>query len=242
VSVRSITATAETLEDVADGAPVPTVIADLARALDSLPPERRRLPLLVSVGRLHPVKGMDRFASAWASYPWLRDRFNAVIIGGRLDVPDRDEAAVLAAVDKHRMPTSGLILLGNRPHRDALLIPRAAADGVACLIPGAGVYVCASAKEEFGLAVPEAIASGLRVVAPAHGGPPTYIADKVTGLVCDTGSVKELAKAILRASELPLDTDEVRQARNHIAEDITLERTAADLIAVYQATIEKQAA
>lgn len=242
VSVRSITATAKTLAGVAGGAPVPSVIADLARALGGLPPERRRLPLLVSVGRLHPVKGMDRFVTAWATDPRLRDRFNAVIVGGSLNAPDAEEAAVLAALDEYRTPGSGLILLGHRPHKDALLILRAAADGVTGLIPGSGVYVCASTKEEFGLAVLEAIASGLPVVAPAHGGPPTYISNGATGLVCDTGSVEELAKAILRASELPRDTGEVRQARNHIAENLTLERTAADLIAVYRATITKRAA
>lgn len=108
---------------------------------------------------------MDRLVQAWAQYPRRRDRFNAVVIGGRLDAPDPDEAAVLAALGKHSTPASGLILLGNRPYRDALLVLRAAVGGVAGLIPGAGVHACASAEEEFGLAVLEAIASGLRVVA-----------------------------------------------------------------------------
>ena len=242
VSVRAITEAAQKLGAVAGGAPVPAVLADLARALDGLPPERRQLPLLVSVGRLHPVKGMDRFVSAWANCPRLKDRFNAVIIGGSLSAPDADEAAVLAALGQHRTPDSGLILLGNRPHSDALLILRAAADGVTGLIPGSAVYICASAKEEFGLAVLEAIASGLRVVAPALGGPATYIADGATGFVCDTTSVEDLAKAIASAADLPLDTGAVRRARDQITGDLTLERTAADLIAVYQATVTKRAA
>jgi len=242
VSIRSITATAETLERVAEGAAAPEVVTELARALDALPPERRRLPLLVSVGRLHQVKGMDRFVSAWDGCPALRARFNAVIIGGSLDAPDPDEASVLAALRAHGGPASGLILLGNRSHADTLVLLRAVADGVGDLIPRGGVYVCASAKEEFGLAILEAIASGLPVVAPADGGPPTYIADGVTGIVCDTSSVQELAVAILRAAALPPDAADARWARKHLAEDLTLERTAAHLTVVYRDATRQRAA
>jgi len=47
-----------------------------------IPPSRRELPLLVSVGRFNPVKGMDRVVSAWATSESLHDTCNLVIIGG----------------------------------------------------------------------------------------------------------------------------------------------------------------
>jgi hypothetical protein len=47
--------------------------------------------------------------------------------------------------------------------------------------PG-GVYVDGALKEEFGLAVLEAMAAGLPVVAPSTGGPSTYVDDGDTGV------------------------------------------------------------
>ena len=56
-----------------------------------------------------------------------------------------------------------------------------------------GIYVSASLKEEFGMAILEAMASGLVVVAPDGGGPATYVADGVTGILADTTSPAALA-------------------------------------------------
>ena len=47
----------------------------------------------------------------------------------------------------------------------------------------------AAAKEEFGLAIVEALGAGLTVVAPDVGGPATYVADGDTGVLADTRSV-----------------------------------------------------
>ena len=58
----------------------------------------------------------------------------------------------------------------------------------AALIAPGGVYVCGSLKEEFGLALIEALAAGLVVVGPDGGGPATYIEDGVTGFLVDTRS------------------------------------------------------
>ena len=54
--------------------------------------------------------------------------------------------------------------------------------------------MCSSLKEEFGLALLEALASGLVVVGPAAGGPATYIEDGVTGVLVDTRRPAEVAR------------------------------------------------
>lgn len=117
VNVRSIAATAETLEDAAGGAPVPAVLTDLAQAPGALPPEPRHLPLLGSAGRLHPVKGMDRFAKAWARHPGLKDRFNAVIVGHSLDAPEPDKAAVPRRTSRAAPARRRQHQAAPRPHR-----------------------------------------------------------------------------------------------------------------------------
>ena len=52
----------------------PEAIAELRALLEELPAERRGLPLLVSVGRLHRVKGMATLVEAWATGPLRRPR------------------------------------------------------------------------------------------------------------------------------------------------------------------------
>ena len=65
-----------------------------------------------------------------------------------------------------------------------------------CGLPGltgrGGVYVCASVKEEFGIALLEAMATGLMVVAPDGGGPATYVQDGVTGVLTQTWDAARL--------------------------------------------------
>lgn len=46
-----------------------SALRELSAVLDQLPPNRRGLPLAVSVGRLSPVKGMATLASTWLTYP-----------------------------------------------------------------------------------------------------------------------------------------------------------------------------
>ncbi|WP_068212334.1 glycosyltransferase, partial [Rathayibacter tanaceti] len=54
-------------------------LAALDRVLAELPEERRGLPLLLSVGRLHRVKGMAALAEAWAADPALHARANLLL-------------------------------------------------------------------------------------------------------------------------------------------------------------------
>ena len=55
--------------EAASGSAEPNVWRDLRRAVETLPAERAGLPLLISVGRFHRVKGFDRFLEAWAGRP-----------------------------------------------------------------------------------------------------------------------------------------------------------------------------
>ena len=65
--------------------------------------------------------------------------------------------------------------IGRTPTLPQLL--RAAAHGIPGVAGAGGVYACPSRKEEFGLALLEALAAGLSVVGPDRGGPPTYVED-----------------------------------------------------------------
>ena len=73
------------------------------------------------------------------------------------------------------------------------------------------------------------MASGLVVVAPAGGGPPTYVEEAVTGVLADTADPDSLAAAVTRALALARDAE--AQARADSARDGVRERFGIDTMA-----------
>jgi glycosyltransferase involved in cell wall biosynthesis len=209
------------------------VFADLA---SGIPNDRRDLPLLVSVGRLNPVKGMDRVVAAWAADPLLHERFNLVIVGGDLENPSPTERSVLETIDRlvpaGDVRRTGLQLLGGRPRADVARLLVSAARGLAGCWAAGGVYVDGAWKEEFGLAVIEALAAGLVVVAPSTGGPPTYIDDGDIGVLVDPNA--DLGDAIIRAFGLVERPGRAGRARRLIEQRYSVETMAERLAALYR--------
>ncbi|KQU70452.1 glycosyltransferase [Phycicoccus sp. Root101] len=201
----------------AGGGPTGAALAELDALLVQLPAARRGLPLLVTVGRLNRVKGMATLVETWHADPALRARSNLLVVGGDLDDPSAEEAAELARIEavvpRAAAVRHGLLLPGHRPHATVAAWLAATRHGRGSLAAPAGVYVSASLKEEFGLAILEAMAASLVVVAPDGGGPATYVEDGVTGFLTDTGSPAALAAAIGRALELAASPEAALQQR-----------------------------
>ncbi|WP_330474762.1 glycosyltransferase [Terrabacter sp. C0L_2] len=223
------------------GPAVSAAVEELGRLLARLPAERRDLPVVVSVGRLNAVKGMATLVRAWREDPELAARCNVLVVGGDLDQPNDDEAAELArihaVVPADDATSQGLLLAGHRPNATATAW--LAALGAAAGAPGSprGVYVSASLKEEFGIAILEAMAAGLVVVAPAGGGPATYVAQGETGILTDTSSAQSVAAATRAALDLAASPDSparVRQAQDMIHARFGIDTMAAELTAVYR--------
>ena len=213
---------------------------ELDALLRSLPTARRGLPLAITVGRLHQVKGMATLVEAWAGNPGLRERCNLLVVGGDLEHPSRDEQEQLSRMASVspivEAPEHGLLLAGHRPNATAAYWLAAARYGRPGLAAPHGVYVCASVKEEFGLALLEAMATGLVVVAPGSGGPATYIESGVTGFLVDTRDTEALAKAVMGALDLavgPGGNAMAKRARDMVAQNFTIQAMAASLSSVY---------
>lgn len=227
------------------GGPLTEALAELAGSLGALPAERRRLPLIVSVGRLHRVKGMAALVQAWAESP-LADRANLLIVGGDLESPSDDEREQLGAIDAAvapgDRPARGLILPGHRPNGVAAEWLAAARFGLPGLVAPGGAYVCASVKEEFGLAILEAMATGLIVVAPDSGGPATYVDDGDTGFLVPTGDPAKLVEGIGRALDRAAASDAAvaTRSRDLVAARFTIQGMAATLTPVYRSVVESE--
>lgn len=250
VDLATIDAAVDEATAHAHGAESAPALAELRELVGALAPERRGLPIIVTAGRLHRVKGMAALVEAWADGP-LADRANLLVVGGDLRHPSSDELeqleridAVVAEADRAR---AGLILAGHRPNGVTARWMAAARLGLPGLAAPGGVYACASMKEEFGLAILEAMATGLFVVAPDGGGPATYIDDGVTGVLTATWDRARLQDALTTA----LDTaageaaanDDARADRSRamVHEHFTIERMSHALAGVYEGVVRAEA-
>ena len=214
-------------------------LEDLRALLERLPEERRGLPLLISVGRFHRVKGMAAIVEAWAGSD-LRHRANLLLVGGNLAHPSADEREQLTRIAEtvapdHQM-AAGLVLSGHRPNGTVSRWIAATRIGLpGCAAPG-GVYVCGSVKEEFGLALLEAMASGLLLVAPEGGGPATYVEQGRTGFLTTTWDPVLLRNAIrdaLDCAAAETSTERAAESRRVVQERFTIEAMAEALTRVY---------
>jgi glycosyltransferase involved in cell wall biosynthesis len=106
---------------------------------------------------------------------------------------------------------------------------------VAEFLASLDVLVSASRSEAFGLAIVEAMAVGVPVVATATGGAREIVADNETGRLVEIGDINALAQAI---SQLLNDPDERRRisenARQIVAERFSVERMLSDTEAIYR--------
>ncbi|NKG19953.1 glycosyltransferase [Paeniglutamicibacter terrestris] len=223
----------------AAGHPATEPLVQLRELLARLPAERRGKPLLISVGRFHRVKGMATIVEAWAGSE-LQQRANLLLVGGNLRHPSPDELEQLerinALIDPGSREPSGLILSGHQPNDTVARWVAAARTGVPGLAAGSGVYVCGSLKEEFGIALLEAMASGLLVVAPDSGGPATYLEHGHTGFLTATWDTARLRAAILEALEsaaVEISQERALYSRSVVEADYTVQAMARALAKVY---------
>lgn len=133
--------------------------------------------LIASAGRLVPMKGYIVLLRAAALITKERPEIKIAIAG---EGPLKDE--LLAEAEKLGLK-GNVFFLGFLPDTKELL---AAAD----------LFVLPSLKEPFGIAILEAMAAGVPVVATNAGGVPEIIKGE-TGVVVPPGDVEELAQAIL---------------------------------------------
>jgi D-inositol-3-phosphate glycosyltransferase len=146
-----------------------------AKDLLELGPE----PLLLYVGRLQPIKGLETLLQAMAR---LDGSTRLLIIGGDQDEPDDGHGAHL----RERVAALGLArrvrFLGTQPQRRLRLFYAASE---ATVMP--------SSYESFGMVALEAMACGCPVVASRVGGLTTTIKDGVTGHLVPEGDPAALA-------------------------------------------------
>lgn len=129
------------------------------------------------------------------------------------------------------------MLLGHRPNDEIGELLAATLEGWGDVVGAHGSYVCGSAKEEFGLAIVEALAAGLPVTAPRIGGPATYVVQGTTGFLVDTMDPSAIAVGVGAALDLALAEGTPERARASIERRYSIDRMANVLAAVYRTAL-----
>jgi glycosyltransferase involved in cell wall biosynthesis len=238
---------AEATAFAAGGQPSPA-LAELATLLEELPNDRRGLPLVISVGRFHRVKGMATIVDAWLNGA-MHERANLLLIGGDLVNPSADESEQLQLIDALVAPAErrehGLILAGHRPNDTVARWVAAARFGVGELAAPRGIYVCGSLKEEFGIALLEAMGAGLLIVGPDGGGPATYVERGVTGFLAPTWDPARLGGAMvdaLDAAQAETTNERPDRSRATVEDSFTIQAMAKSLSTVYAGVVRDEMA
>jgi glycosyltransferase involved in cell wall biosynthesis len=149
---------------------------DVARWARSVEPRPDGPFTLVVVGRLDPRKGLDLAIAAVARIPEVR--LEVVGVGA-------ERAALEANVRARR--------LEERVHFHGQLADTRP------LLARAHAALCSSRSEGLGIALLEAMATGLPVVGFRVGGVPEIVDDGVTGMLCRAGDISALEAVVRRA-------------------------------------------
>jgi D-inositol-3-phosphate glycosyltransferase len=141
-----------------------------------------REPLVLYVGRLAPIKGLETLLDAMALLARRGRAPRLVVVGGDADEPrDGHEADLHARIA--RLGIGGLVDFAGPQPQERLRTHYVAAD----------VTVLPSHYESFGMVALEAMACGSPVVASRVGGLTTTVRDGVTGFLVPEGDVGALA-------------------------------------------------
>ncbi|CEP67181.1 Glycosyl transferase, family 1 [Moorella glycerini] len=147
-------------------------------------PDKTAATRMVSVGRLHPAKGMDVLLEALALVRNEMGNWECYILG---DGPERERLSQLARQ----------LNLNNHVHFVGY------AQNPYTWLETADLFVLPSRWETFGIAIIEAMALGLPVIATATDGASDIITHDVDGYLVPVGDAQALALAIKRLINEP---------------------------------------
>ncbi len=170
------------------------------------------------VGRLSPEKGILTLASTWRL---LRNKLPLLIVG---DGPLRSEL-------QNWCQSSTVTLLGRRERHDCISLMK---DASFLIVPSEGY-------ESFPMAIIEAFACGVPVIASRIGSLPEIVKDAETGLTFRAGDVEDLRDTIDCAISNPeLMRQMGRAARREFEAKYTASRNLSQLMEIYdQANLNK---
>jgi D-inositol-3-phosphate glycosyltransferase len=204
-----------------------------ARSILGLPAQPT--PLVLLIGRIEPLKGIDALIRAVAlvrqQHPHLAE-LEAIVVGGASDQQPEQWNAEQRRLDqiRHELGIAHAIkFVGARP-QSQLSLYHAAAD----------VVTMPSHYESFGMAALEAMASGRPVIATNAGGPATIISHGVNGLLTPPDNATELAQHLAYVLQDSHTAYKLGTSARQRAERYGWSNIGCDILDIYRAVLRQQ--
>ncbi|MBL8307626.1 MAG: glycosyltransferase family 1 protein [Rubrivivax sp.] len=201
----------------------------------------------VDTQRFNPVRRSEALRRQWGA----DERTLVALFVGRL-APEKNIDTVLAAFDALRedQPRARLVFVGDGPDRqrlqrlrpDAVFTGLQRGEALAAHYASADLFLFASLTETFGNVVPEAMASGLALLAYDHAAAAELVRHGENGLLAGAG---DRATFCALARRLAGDGDRVRQLGLHARQTalgLDWGRIIDGVVRTYGEAIEAQAA
>lgn len=189
-----------------------------------LDPER---PIIVSLNRLHPFKGIAYLVEALPTVRAAGMAPQVLIVGPNRSTPRFGDYGAFLRRRAAELGVAGdVLLIGAVPHHDAFTY-----------LAGADVAVVPSVAESFSRVVIEACAAGTPPVVTRTTGASAYVAAAQAGLVVEPRSGPAIGAAIvaLLRDQTVWKSYSLRAAE--LAKQFSSSRIAADLAALYRAAL-----
>ncbi len=191
---------------------------DLPPLVPLAPNSNDRVRTVLSLGRIHPKKGLDRLLAAWAQVEPSHPQWRLRIVG-----PD-DGGHVMALKE----------LAARLKLQRTTIEPPVAGDAKITVMQEADLFVLPSLNENFALTVSESLAAGTPVIS-TKGAPWAGLEAHGCGWWVDHG-VEPLAATLRTAMALPDEAraDMGKRGREWMARDFSWDKVASQMSAVYK--------
>ena len=206
----------------------------------ALDPKNLKKPFILNVGRLHPMKGQQKLLQAFYR-SGAYEKYNLVIIGGNFQRPNAGERDFLHFerdfLTKHQELLGSYLHIPGIPNTTVRLIERKIHELGGAHLPN--MYFCSSGKEEFGIAILEAMVEGYVAVGPTAGGVSTYIRHGENGFLGRTETASDMEESLIKTMEFfkehPQKTEKLKEnSVRTIREGYSMEAISLKFAAFYR--------
>ncbi|MBB5179973.1 glycosyltransferase involved in cell wall biosynthesis [Planomicrobium koreense] len=195
-------------------------------------------PVILNVGRLSVLKGQVELLKAWSNSR-LSETHNLLLIGGDLERPNQEEEAVIDFfkdhVHRHPEFKGRFLHQGAMSNADIRMLEKTI---IQQDFDDPHIYICSSVKEEFGIAILEAMSIGFLTLGPLKGGVKSYMRNGENGFLIDTSNWETIAKdAEKYLYDSKIDKDEVKKiqaaGQKTIDEHFSIKKISAEFVSMY---------
>ncbi|ANU12089.1 glycosyl transferase group 1 [Planococcus antarcticus DSM 14505] len=195
-------------------------------------------PVILNVGRLSVLKGQIELLKAWSNSK-LSETHNLLIIGGDLERPNKEEEMVINFfkdyVQKHPQFKDRFIHKGAMSNLDIRLLER---NIIKRDFNYPHIYLCSSVKEEFGIAILEAMSIGFLTLGPIKGGVKSYMRNGENGFLIDTSNWETIAKETEKhIYDTKIDKDEFKKiqaaGQKTVDENFSIKKISNEFVSFY---------